>query len=233
MLNKIKLSLKMTRYTLNRKSTFTSMILFFILGLGMECVRLYSPADSGAAALGSYYFAIVAMFMGQMVFLTTVSKLVQCSPKKRILQVECVPLISTLCSVIMYTLLVVITYIGIRISPVFETSPEAVNIIKMDLLIMGFFALILEIYCGIVYKAFWITTIIFMAILIPIILGSMYFIRVKLNLDYTVGLSTGTVVAISYGLIIIGYPIARLLAALTYKLDISPSSYKTALQKSK
>lgn len=231
MIEKIKLSIKMTKYTLNRKSTLLSITLFFVLGIVMLCVRLYAPNDSGAAAMGCYYFALTSMFVGQMIFLTTVSKLVQCSPKKRFLQVECVPFICLVCNVIMFSLYFGISFIGMKISPAFKMAPDMVNIIKTDMIILGVFSLTLEIYAGIVYKIFWIASACILAILTPMLLASLN--AVNMHLDFIPDCSFGVCAIIGYVLVFLGYPIARGAAALSYKKDISPASYKAALQREK
>ena len=105
---------KMMRYALQFKMILVLAIIFFAFGILFEVVEF---SDSGSSySLAALYLALTGMYFYQLVFSTTVSKMVQASPMKKKLQVTGPVLITFITSFIVFAI-----YVAIRL---IKVTPE-------------------------------------------------------------------------------------------------------------
>ena len=220
---------KMMRYALQFKMILVLAIIFFVFGILFEVVGF---SDSGSSySLAALYLALTGMYFYQLVFSTTVSKMVQASPMKKKLQVTGPVLITFITSFIVFAIYVAIRLI--KVTPEFLadnniTYPRAYSTIPF----MAGWLFIFFIYMAFSYRAY-ILSIIFIAVTVIGILGfsskTEIFIRLSENL---IGADNSPLILIlvSLAIMILGAIIGYILSLLLYKKPISDMAVRYALR---
>lgn len=149
------LGFKLLRYGYKLKTNVMMLILFTAIGFVIEL------SSHGTNILGGFYFMLTGMFAYQMIIYMNASDYVQSSVMKRKLEVGMPVIVSTVVYLVLFTILVAEKYILIRI--VFRRISENYQ----DTLFMIIFILFgAMIFCGVCYKYFVASFIVFMLVII-------------------------------------------------------------------
>lgn len=220
---------KMMKYALQAKMIFILAIIFFVLGILFELTDFSNHSSS--YSLASLYLALTAMYFYQLVFSTTVSKLVQSSPMKKKLQTVGPTAVTLITSLFTFTVYVVIRLI--RITPQFleDNSTTYANTYS-TILFMAVWYFLFSAYMSISYKSYIISIVIVAVSVIAILVfGSTtdIFINItdKLLID---GSNPVLLIAVSLGIILIGSLVGYIISLLLYKKPISDMAVRYALR---
>ena len=223
--------LRLVKYTLQLKMLLAFSIIFFVLGILFE---ITSFDNYGPWSLGALYMGLAGIYIFQMVFCVSVSKMVQASPIKRALQTTGPFVISFGACLISMTV-----YIVIR---VMKVTPEAIEEAGVSyataysaLLYVAVAMFIMLIYSSISYKSYVFSLILLGVTFLPFI----YLVTVKnLLVDFAEVLLTADnspimIIVVSYGIMIMAFIIGYIMSLVVYKKDISDLAVRYALRKAK
>ena len=213
-INDFILGMKLIRYGFRPKMNLGLCLFFIIIGVAVEI------GSKGTEFLGIFYMLLSGLYAFQMIISMDISTFVQTSKMKRALQTS-VPIITgAMVSLTVYTFIVIERLILASIYP--EESVAIINSLFMAILLVG----ITLIYEGICYKFFGLAT----GIMIVAVFGVIGFCNIVLK-DASVPISTGAIVAIGYGVIVVFGIIAYLLCRALYKVNLSKFAFKGILGK--
>ena len=147
------LGFKLLRYGYKLKTNVMMLGLFTAIGLLIEI------SSHGTNILGGFYFMLTGMFAYQMIIYMNASDYVQSSVMKRKLEVGMPVIVSTVVYLVLFTILVVEKYILIRMYP--ENTENYLDTLFMIIFIL-FGAMI---FCGVCYKYFVASFIVFMLVI--------------------------------------------------------------------
>ena len=221
--------IKMMRYALQFKMILVLAVLFFVFGIIFEVVGF---SDSGSSySLAALYLALTGMYFYQLVFSTTVSKMVQTSPMKKKLQVTGPILITFITSFIVFAI-----YVAIRLIKVTPEFLEANNVpyprAYSTILFMAVWLFIFFIYMAFSYRSY-ILSIVFVALSVIGILGfsarTEIFIRISEKL---IGADNSPLllIIVSLAILIVGAIIGYIISLLLYRKPISDMAVRYALR---
>ena len=148
------LGFKLLRYGYKLKTNVMMLILFTAIGFVVEL------SSHGTNILGGFYFMLTGMFAYQMIIYMNASDYVQSSVMKRKLEVGMPVIVSTVVYLVLFTILVAEKYILIRMYP--ENTENYQDTLFMIIFIL-FGAMI---FCGVCYKYFVASFIVFMLVII-------------------------------------------------------------------
>ena len=148
------LGFKLLRYGYKLKTNVMMLILFTAIGFVVEL------SSHGTNMLGGFYFMLTGMFAYQMIIYMNASDYVQSSAMKRKLEVGMPVIVSTVVYLVMLTILIAEKYILIRMFP--ENTENYQDTLFMIICIL-FGAMI---FCGVCYKYFVASFIVFMLVII-------------------------------------------------------------------
>ena len=148
------LGFKLLRYGYKLKTNVMMLILFTAIGFVIEL------SSHGTNMLGGFYFMLTGMFAYQMIIYMNASDYVQSSVMKRKLEVGMPVIVSTVVYLVLFTILVAEKYILIRMYP--ENTENYQDTLFMIIFIL-FGAMI---FCGVCYKYFVASFIVFMLVII-------------------------------------------------------------------
>ena len=220
--------LKLFRYGLQAKMIIILAIIFFVLGILFEFTDF---SGSNLFSLGALYLSLTGMYIYQLVFTTTVSKLAQSSPLKKKLQTSIPAMITLGSSLFVLTVYVVIRCL--RMTPEFleDNGITWVNAYS-TILFMGIFIFIFLVYCAFSYKSFVFSLIVLIAIfaLYIAVYDTQFSIAnfcAKLLIDDS---NPILVIAVTYAIVLLGGLLCYLFSLLLYKKDINDLSVRYALR---
>lgn len=220
---------KMMKYALQAKMIFILAIIFFVLGILFEFGDFSDHSSS--YSLASLYLALTAMYFYQLVFSTTVSKLVQSSPMKKKLQTVGPTAVTLITSLFTFTVYVVIRLI--RITPRFlEDNGTTYANTYSTILFMAVWYFLFSVYMSISYKSFIISMVIIAVSVIAILLfGSTTDVFINMTDKLLIGGSNPVLlIAVSLGIILIGSLVGYVISLLLYKKPISDMAVRYALR---
>jgi len=213
-INDFILGMKLIKYGFRPKMNLGLCLFFIIIGVAVEI------GSKGTEFLGIFYMLLSGLYAFQMIISMDISTFVQTSKMKRALQTS-VPIITgAMVSLIVYTFIVIERLILASIYP--EESVAIINSLFMAILLVG----ITLIYEGICYKSFGLAT----GLMIVAVFGVIGFCNIVIK-DTAVPISTGAIVAIGYGVIVVFGIIAYLLCRALYKVELSKLAFKGILGK--
>ena len=219
---------KLFRYGLQAKMIIILAIIFFVLGILFEFTDF---SGSNLFSLSALYLSLTGMYIYQLVFTTTVSKLTQSSPLKKKLQTS-IPMIVTLCT----SLFVLTVYVIIRC---FRMTPEFVEDNDITwvnaystILFMAIFIFTFLVYCSFSYKSFIFSLIVLISIFVLYVAVANTAFSIpnfcaKLLVD---GNSPVLIIIVSYALVILGGVVGYFISLLFYKKDICEMAVRYALR---
>lgn len=220
---------KMMKYALQAKMIFILAIIFFVLGILFEFGDF--SGHSSSYSLASLYLALTAMYFYQLVFSTTVSKLVQSSPMKKKLQTVGPTAVTLITSLFTFTVYVVIRLI--RITPQFlEDNGTTYANTYSTILFMAVWYFLFSAYMSISYKSYIISIVIVAVSVIAILVfGSTTDIFINITDKLLIGGSNPVLlIAVSLGIILIGSLVGYIISLLLYKKPISDMAVRYALR---
>ena len=220
---------KMMKYALQAKMIFILAIIFFVLGILFEFTDF--SGHSSSYSLACLYLALTAMYFYQLVFSTTVSKLVQSSPMKKKLQTVGPTAVTLITSLFTFTVYVVIRLI--RITPQFlEDNGTTYANTYSTILFMAVWYFLFSAYMSISYKSYIISIVIVAVSVIAILVfGSTTDIFINITDKLLIGGSNPVLlIVVSLGVILLGSLIGYVISLLLYKKPISDMAVRYALR---
>ena len=220
---------KIMKYALQAKMIFILSIVFFVLGILFELMD-FSDHNS-SYSLACLYLALTAMYFYQLVFSTTVSKLVQSSPMKKKLQTVG-PVVVTLIT-ILFTFTVYVVIRLIRITPEFlERNDTTYTNTYSTIIFMAAWFFLFSLYMSISYKSY-----IFSIVLIAASVAALLFFGSTTDIFRTLtekllidGSNPVLLIVVSVAIILIGSLIGYVISLLLYKKPISDMAVRYALR---
>lgn len=218
----------MMRYALQLKLITILSIAFFIFGILFEISDFGNT--SGSYSIAALYMALTGVYFYQLVFSTSISKMVQASPMKKTIQTSGSIVITLIFSLLTFTLYTIIRCI--RITPEYIEDNE-ISWAKgySTIPFMAVCIFILVVYVSFSYKSY-ILSIIFVAVslLLFIFLGSTQDLVINISEKLLSGNSPVLIIIVSYVIILVGAAIGYLLSVILFKKEISDLSVRYALK---
>jgi len=220
---------KMMKYALQAKMIFILAIIFFVLGILFEFGDF--SGHNSSYSLSCLYLALTAMYFYQLVFSTTVSKLVQSSPMKKKLQTVGPAAVTLITSLLTFTVYVVIRLI--RITPQFlEDNGTTYANAYSTILFMAVWYFLFSAYLSISYKSYIISIVIVaVSVIAVLVFGSTTDIFINITDKLLIGGSNPVLlIAVSLGVILLGSLVGYIISLLLYKKPISDMAVRYALR---
>lgn len=202
------LGFKLLRYGYRLKTNVMMLGLFTAIGLLIEI------SSHGTNILGGFYFMLTGMFAYQMIIYMNASDYVQSSAMKRKLEVGMPVIVSTVVYLVMLTILIAEKYILIRMFP--ENTENYQDTLFMIICIL-FGAMI---FCGVCYKYFVASFIVFMLVIIT----CMSIVSSWLchhHISEVISLGIVKLAVLGYTAILLGGVIEYLISSLLYRKQLS------------
>ncbi len=202
------LGFKLLRYGYKLKTNVMMLILFTAIGFVFEL------SSHGTNILGGFYFMLTGMFAYQMIIYMNASDYVQSSVMKRKLEVGMPVIVSTVVYLVLFTILVAEKYILIRMYP--ENTENYQDTLFMIIFIL-FGAMI---FCGVRYKYFVASLIVFMLVIMTCMstLNSWLYHH---HISEVISLGIVKLAILGYAAILLGGVIEYLLSSLLYRKQLS------------
>lgn len=198
------LGFKLLRYGYKLKTNVMMLGLFTAIGLLIEI------SSHGTNILGGFYFMLTGMFAYQMIIYMNASDYVQSSAMKRKLEVGMPVIVST----VVYLVMLTEKYILIRMYP--ENTENYQDTLFMIIFIL-FGAMI---FCGVCYKYFVASFIVFMLVIITcmsIVSAWLY----HHHISDVISLGLVKLAVLGYAAILLGGVIEYLISSLLYRKQLS------------
>ena len=202
---------------------------FFGLGI------LFETKGVGTTNLGGLYMSLAGLYIFQLAFTPSIAKLVQTSPYKKKIQTSGTAILSTICCLFTFTVLVVIRVLRAKSS---DFAEEGIDITShyAALIYSALVVAVLLVYISFSFKMY-LTSLI---ICITLVLVFMFigfneekspFIKIT-ELLMKDGDSPLMVILVSYGIIIAGGILCYFTSCLLYKHELSSLAVKNAMRQS-
>lgn len=202
------LGFKLLRYGYKLKTNVMMLILFTAIGFVVEL------SSHGTNILGGFYFMLTGMFAYQMIIYMNASDYVQSSVMKRKLEVGMPVIVSTVVYLVLFTILVAEKYILIRMYP--ENTENYQDTLFMIIFIL-FGAMI---FCGVRYKYFVASFIVFMLVIISC-MSTISSWLCHHHISEVISLGLVKLAALGYAAILLGGVIEYLISSLLYRKQLS------------
>lgn len=212
MMKQLKLACRMLKYAYGIKMNLIMMVFFTLLGAVIYLLN----TDSQMFGLGGLYLMLSAMFIIQIWYSLNSSNFLRTSSYKKAAETSIPTILSVGGMLLMYTLMLVITLIR-------GAEPAQIN----ALLYMAFDGCLILLLCGVTYKYFVVSLLVFFFCYFAAHVGFMV-VRYQLaDLLFPVPIAA----VLSYGLILLGGIGEYLLSLLFYKKSVSKLAQGAALRK--
>lgn len=202
------LGFKLLKYGYKIRTNIMMLVLFTLIGLITEI------SSKGTEMLGGFYFMLTGMFTYQMIIFMNVSDYVQTSAMKRKLSTGVPAFVSTLVYLLLMTVLVVEKYVLIRMYPNMED--RYLDVLCM-IIVLLFFTMI---FCGVCYKYFFVSFIVFMVVVVFGITEFNTWIGMK-HITDVMNVNLGTMAAFGYAAVILGGVLEYVLSSVLYRKPLS------------
>lgn len=202
------LGFKLLRYGYKLKTNVMMLILFTAIGFVIEL------SSHGTNILGGFYFMLTGMFAYQMIIYMNASDYVQSSVMKRKLEVGMPVIVSTVVYLVLFTILVAEKYILIRMYP--ENTENYQDTLFMIIFIL-FGAMI---FCGVCYKYFVASFIVFMLVIITC-MSTISSWLCHHHISEVISLGLVNLAVLGYAAILLGGVIEYLISSLLYRKQLS------------
>lgn len=217
MIEQIKMGIKLLRYTFGIRTCLICMVLFLVIGVLGFCL----PAQI-AGRMAGFFILLETLWAVQMIFSLNVSYMVQASPWKRALQTSVPALISFLCSLILYLLVVLLSGLCFL-----KAAPDEQQLLTEGVLMNGILAFLLLVYSGVAYKWFIAATVAFFVAVYALI-GAFNIVSM---MGGSIDLSFAGAAGIGILCIIVGALAEYGLSLLLYQVPVSKWAQMRGLQK--
>ena len=175
---------------------------------------LVELSSHGTNILGGFYFMLTGMFAYQMIIYMNASDYVQSSVMKRKLEVGMPVIVSTVVYLVLFTILVAEKYILIRMYP--ENTENYQDTLFMIIFIL-FGAMI---FCGVCYKYFVASFIVFMLVIITC-MSTISSWLCHHHISEVISLGLVKLAVLGYAAILLGGVIEYLISSLLYRKQLS------------
>ena len=199
------LGFKLLRYGYKLKTNVMMLIWFTAIGFVVEL------SSHGTNILGGFYFMLTAY---QMIIYMNASDYVQSSVMKRKLEVGMPVIVSTVVYLVLFTILVAEKYILIRMYP--ENTENYQDTLFMIIFIL-FGAMI---FCGVCYKYFVASFIVFMLVIITC-MSTISSWLCHHHISEVISLGLVKLAVLGYAAILLGGVIEYLISSLLYRKQLS------------
>lgn len=214
MINKLKLGVKLLKYSFNFKMNVICTVIYCFLGV-LWCFLPNLPQ------FGPIYLSIVALQVQQMLSSLQFSDMVLSSPRKRELQISVAVAVGVLCSLVFYVLTVGVILLSHKIG--IQEGPSFGSLILCGLLFM------VSMVYGVLLQKTGTATV--MVLLIMFFGPILWFMS---SGDQTLrDISLSTAIGIGLAEILLGAVLQYLTARLTYRLPVKNNPMLQAIQKYK
>lgn len=216
-MEQIKMGMKLLRYTFGIKTCLICQALLSCVGI----LGFFLPVQITGRMAG-FFILLGSLWVVQMICSLNVSHMVQASPRKRALQTSVPALLSFICSMILY--LVVVLFCGLKS---LGAASDERQILVEGVLMNGIIAFLLLVYSGVAYKWFIAATVGFF-VAIYALMGAF---RMMSVMGYALNLPFAGAVGIGILCIIAGALAEYGLSLLLYKVPVSKLAQMHGLQK--
>lgn len=219
MIKNFRKQIKIIKYGGDKKSSIAAAALFFLLG-----ILFLIMMDSEGLVMGSLYI-FAGLLMLLQVYNTLLSiGMVTASPKRRMLETWLIDILGLLTGICYYIFLLIVGVIKIYLSHEAEAVKQQYGIAFLFAGILGGWVLI---YCGMAWKSFLISVIVFS--------GGFFVISSKFSAiienDKVMLVNLGTGAMLGFLAIVLGAVVAGIIRRLLYKKPMSKYAMGANLRK--
>ncbi len=225
--------IKLLKYGLQLRTMVILAVIFFALGIVYELIDFNG---TGIIPFSGLYLAISGMYIYQVVITASVSSLVQTSFVKRKLQTSVPVLFTTFCLLITYTIFVILR-LNLAAGRTLDADPSAdLTIFYVQIFSSAVLICLILLYFAFSFRFYVVSTIVLFIVLFPTLI---LFARSDWSIAASVidfvgsiieNFSHGTVIALSYAIILLGSALCYFVNVAFYRRPLSNIAYRTALR---
>ncbi|MCM1283110.1 MAG: hypothetical protein NC180_01955 [Muribaculaceae bacterium] len=220
-----KMGLKLIKYGLSMKGNMAMCIIFFVVGLVLECIppmRTTYMRNSGFE-MGALFMLCAMMFPAQMIISMDVGSLAQTSAYKKKLQTSIPVMVSGAGSLFSLTIIVLIRLVSVGLGGgVWELQ---------DIFVIGVMDFLLLVYFGFVYKFFVPSLVILYVVMIGYSFTRGLLEAVISDNGWQLTLSPAASIICAYVLLLAGLGIQYLIMRAVYKREFSRAAFGAAIRR--
>lgn len=215
MIEQIKMSIKLLRYTFGIKTCIALGGIFLLCGVAISLL------PEGLGLSGSFVLVATGMWSTQLFYSLGVSGLVQSSPYKKAIQTSMPALISFFSLLGSYVVILLL-----RLPKLGTAGAEMQQDTALDLISSGLLIVIIMLYTGIAYKFFVAATVLFFVTFLGIM-----FVESAYLVFTPVMPPVGIAAAIGFLEIVVGALLQYGMSLLVYKYPMAKRAQMRSLQK--
>lgn len=215
MIERIKMSWRMLRYSFGIKANVGCMFLFIALGIITEV------ATRGSMFIGAFFIFMISMWPVQMIYSISMSNEVAASPYKKAMQTSMPALTSAVSGIAAMVLVVILKAIE------YVQYPESRGAIVNGLLVICVYALMISIYTGVAYKFFMASMVLFFIVYF----GTYIFLTKLLDATQPAAVPFPAAIVICFVTVLLGALVQYVVSCLVYKYPLSKRSQGALMRK--
>lgn len=215
MIKQLKMGFKMLRYTFGTKMCIGLMALFMVMGIALSLIH------TDRTTPGTYLLLVVGMWPVQLIYSMNVSRQVQTSPWKKAMETSIPTLISFVGLFACYLVAILI-----KLPQLGNASEEELGYMAAEMIFSGTLLMILMLYCGLAYKFFILSTVIFFVMYLGMTIAYNMIIWTT-----AIRFSFGAAVVIGMLEIVIGALLQYGVSLLVYRYPLAKRAQLRGLQK--
>lgn len=214
MIKSFRTQIKLLKYGSSIKSSIATAVLFWLLGIA------FLVMDSNAFILGGLYMLAGLLMLLQIHNTLLGIGMVTASPKRRMLETWMIDILSLLMGICYYIFLVIVEMIKMHLAAGDMKQQYGTALVFAG--IMGGWILV---YCGLAWKSFLISMVVFT--------GGFFLIFIKFDEAINEGMSInlGTGVLLGFLAVVLGAAVAGIIRRIFYKKPISKYAMGANLRK--
>lgn len=202
------LEFKLLKYGYKAKANILMILLFTGIGFAVEI------SSKGTDVIGGFYFMLIGMIIYQMILYMNVSDYVQTSAMKWKFSAGLPAFVSTIVYLVLLTILVVEKYVLIQKYP--ERTDRYLDILCMIIVLL--FGVM--IFCGICYKYFVVSFVVFMALVLSANVKFGTWLDMH-HISSVMHIGLAKLAVLGYAVIIVGGVLEYLISRALYRKPIS------------
>lgn len=220
MIKDLKLACHLIKFGLAFKMELFFGILFAVIGIITEFF------SKGATFVGGFYIVLSVFMIFQLILSLDLSTLLQSSGYKRKIQLTFPYLVVVPLMLIAFTIVVILHVSFIYTGVDGYSADDNLLMQTQYLLLLGFTLFLTQIYFGLCYKYFLLSTIALVVTIMPAILVINVF-----SFMTDICSSLPLTILLSYILVLAGSALSYLLSACLYRKNLSKSVFQSALKR--
>ncbi len=224
----IKVYIKMIKYGTQFKLMCILTLFFFIIGI------LFEVLDSSSSTMGAVYLSLSGLYIFQLLFTTSIAKVIQTSPYKKKIQVNGTTILSLIMCLFTFSILVVIRLL--KWDPEYYADQGInANFYFSSILFAAIVIAFLLFYMAFSFKMYMAALVICIMFVVGFMMTSMKestspFVRLA---DLFMNGDDPTVLIIcSYGIVLLGGLLCYIASSLLYRKELSGMAIRSALRQS-